>query len=177
MPASRLTAVDAQMFWMSARMPNDTFLLYGFDGVPADMDAAVGELVANALTSPDLSQRIEDESWWQYPTWVRHDVSAAQFTVHDLADTSWMGCLAAVNALVADQLDARVMPWRLHLFPGVRGIPGVAAAGTVAVLQITHALGGGGRTCGPAAVMFGGSAVVAPVTPAYGSPALLLWRS
>jgi hypothetical protein len=176
-PANRLTAVDAQMFWMSARMPNDTFLLYGFDGVPADMDAAVGELVANARTSPDLSQRIEDDSRWRYPTWVRHDVSAAQFTVHDLADTSWTGCLAAVPALVADQLDARVMPWRLHLFPGVRGIPGVAAAGTVAVLQITHALGGGGRTCGPAAVMFGGSAVVAPVTPAYGSPALLLWRS
>jgi WS/DGAT C-terminal domain len=175
--ANRLTAVDAQMFWMSARMPNDTFLLYGFDGVPADLDAAIGQLITNARTSPDLSQRIEDSSRWLYPVWVRHDVNAGQFTVHDLADTSWTGCLTAVNALVADQLDPRVMPWRLHLFTGVRGIPGVAGAGTVAVLQITHALGGGGRTCGPAAMMFGGSAVVAPVTPVYANPALLPWRS
>jgi hypothetical protein len=175
--ANRLTAVDAQMFWMSAVMPNDTFLLFGFDGVPADMDAAVGDLIANARTSPDLSQRIEDDSRLQYPRWVHHDVSAAQFTVHDLVDTTWTGCLAAVSALVDHQLDARVTPWRLHLFAGMRGIPGVPGAGTVAVLQITHALGGGGRTCGPAAVMFGGSAVVAPVTPAYASPALLLWRS
>jgi hypothetical protein len=174
---NRLTAVDAQMFWMSARMPNDTFLLYGFDGVPADLDAAIGELVTNARTSPDLSQRIEDDSRLQYPSWVYHEVSAAQFTVHRLADPSWTGCLAAVSALVDDQLDARVMPWRVHLFAGVLGVPGVAGSGTVAVLQITHALGGGGRTCGPAAVMFGGSAVVAPVTPVYASPALLVWRS
>lgn len=177
MAANRLTAVDAQMFWMSARMPNDTFLLYGFDGVPADLGKALGELAANARTSPDLSQRIEDDSRLQYPSWVPHDVSAAQFTVLDLADTSWTGCLEAVSRLVDDQLDPRVMPWRLHVFAGIRGIPGVAGVGTVAVLQITHALGGGGRTCGPAAVMFGGSAVVAPVTPVYASPALLLWRS
>jgi hypothetical protein len=175
--ANRLTAVDAQMFWMSARMPNDTFLLYGFDGVPADLDAAIGQLIIDARTSPDLSQRIDDGSRWQYPAWVHHEVSAAQFTVHQLSDTSWTGCLAAVSALVDDQLDARVMPWRLHLFPGVRGVPGVEGEGSVAVLQITHTLGGGGRTCGPASVMFGGSAVVAPVTPVHASPALLLWRS
>ena len=48
MRANRLTAVDAQMFWMSSRMPNDTFLLYGFDGVPADLPAALGELAAQA---------------------------------------------------------------------------------------------------------------------------------
>lgn len=177
MAANRLTAVDAQMFWMSARMPNDTFLLYGFDGVPADLDAAIGQLISNARTSPDLSQRVEDSSRWQYPAWVPHEVGAGQFTVHDLADTSWTGCLAAVSALVDDQLDPTVMPWRLHLFGGVRGIPGVDAEGTVAVLQITHTLGGGGRTCGPAAVMFGGSAAVAPVTPVHASPALLPWRS
>lgn len=177
MAANRLTAVDAQMFWMSARMPNDTFLLYGFDGVASDLDEAVGRLIINARTSPDLSQRVEDSSRWQYPVWVPHRVDAGQFTVHGLADTTWTGCLAAVSALVDDQLDPSVMPWRLHLFVGVQGIPGVAGEGTVAVLQITHTLGGGGRTCGPAAVMFGGSAVVAPVTAVYASPAVLPWRS
>lgn len=176
MAVNRLTAVDAQMFWMSARMPNDTFLLYAFEGVPADLDAAIDELIANAHTSPDLSQRIEDSARWRYPAWVGHDVGAAQFTVHDPADTSWAGCLAAVGALVDHQLDPQVMPWRLHLFAGVHGIPGVAGPGTVAVLQITHALGGGGRTCGPAAVMFGRAVVVDPVTPMYASPASLPWR-
>lgn len=177
MSANRLTAVDAQMFWMSARMPNDTFLLYAFDGVPADLDAAIGQLIANALTSPDLSQRVDDSSRWLYPAWVHHEVGAAHFTVHELADTSWTGCLAAVSALVGNQLDPTVMPWRLHLFAGVRDVPGVEGEGTVAILQITHTLGGGGRTCGPASVMFGGSTVVAPVTPVHASPALLLWRS
>lgn len=36
--AQRLAPADAQMFWMSAKIPNDTFLVFGFDGVPADLD-------------------------------------------------------------------------------------------------------------------------------------------
>lgn len=177
MAVSRLTAVDAQMFWMSARMPNDTFLLYAFDGVPADLNAAIDELIANARTSPDLSRRIEDPARWHYPVWVHHDVDAAQVTVHPLTERSWAACLAAVGALVDDQLDPRVTPWRLHLFVSVHGVPGVTGPGTVAVLQITHTLGGGGRTCGPAAVMFGRRAVVDPVTPMHAGPASLPWRS
>lgn len=177
MAVNRLTAVDAQMFWMSAKMPNDTFLLYGFDGVPADLDAAISEVIDCACTSPDLTRRVSDESSLRYPVWVHNEVGAAQFTMHDLDDTTWAGCLQAVTRLVDHQLDARVLPWRLHLFAGVRGVPGVSGAGTVAVLQITHALGGGGRTCGPAAVMFGRPDTVAEVTPSYGHPVMLPWRS
>ncbi|MGU3497483.1 WS/DGAT domain-containing protein [Mycobacterium sp. C31M] len=176
MPANRLTAADAQMFWMSAKMPNDTFLLYAFEGVPADLDAAIAQLITNARTSPDLSQRIGDESRWRYPAWVPFRVDAAGFTVHD-AGLSWADCLAAVTGLVDHQLDPREIPWRLYVFPGVDGVPGVVGPATVAVLQITHALGGGGRTCGPAAMMFGGAVQVAPVTPMYGHPVLLAWRS
>ncbi len=29
-----LTAADAQVYWMSAKIPNDSFLLYAFDGDP-----------------------------------------------------------------------------------------------------------------------------------------------
>lgn len=158
-------------------MPNDTFLLYGFDGVPADLDRALAETASCAGTSPDLTRRIDDSSPLRYPAWVHNEVRAAQFTVHDLDDTTWAGCLAAVTGLVDDQLDARVMPWRLHIFAGVDGIPGVGGTGTVAVLQIIHALGGGGRTCGPAALMFGRPDVVPVVTPGYGSPAMLPWRT
>ena len=133
------------MFWMSAKMPNDTFLLYAFDGVPADVQSAVAGLIANARSSPDLSQRISDESRWRYPSWVPLRVDAAGFAVHD-ARLSWADCLTVVVGLVDRQLDPREMPWRLHIFPGVDGVPGVAGPATVAVLQITHALGGGGRT-------------------------------
>lgn len=177
MAANRLTTVDVQMFWMSAGLPNDTFLLYVFEGVPADLDAAVDELMAHAGTSPDLSQRVDDSSRWRYPCWVHHDVDTGQFTVQEPADTSWQGCLAAVSALVDDQLDATEVPWRLHLYVGIQGVPGVTGDATVAVLQITHTLGGGGRTCGPAAVMFGGSAAVDPVRAVHANPALLPWRS
>ncbi|WP_395310361.1 WS/DGAT domain-containing protein [Mycobacterium sp. AMU20-3851] len=177
MAANRLTAVDAQMFWMSSRMPNDTFLLYGFEGVPTDLDAALAQLAVAAGRSPDLTRRVSDAEPWRYPSWVPHQVDPGQFRVHDLEDGSWSDCLAAVVTLVDDQLDATVTPWRLHVFPGVRGVPQIDGCATVAVLQITHVLGGGGRTCGPAAVMFGRDAEVPAVTPVYGNPLTLPWRS
>ena len=34
----RLSAVDAQMHWMSAKIPNDQFLLYGFAGEPSELE-------------------------------------------------------------------------------------------------------------------------------------------
>ena len=177
MPADRLTAADAQMFWISARIPNDTFLLYAFDGVPEDLNSAIGALLANARRSPDLSRRVDDHAKLHYPSWISYRADESTFVTHDLVDPTWPACLAAVTALVDDQLDARVQPWRLHLFPGVTGMPGGPEAGTVAVLQITHTLGGGGRTCGPAALMFGRRTPVDPVVPSYESPAMLPWRS
>ena len=57
--------------------------------------------------------------------------------------------------MTADPLDARVAAWRLHVFTDIEGVPGAVGPGTVAVLQISHALGGGGRTSSPAAIMFG----------------------
>ncbi|MGW0159125.1 WS/DGAT domain-containing protein [Mycobacterium sp. NPDC003323] len=167
-----MTATDAQSFWMSAKIPNDTFLLFAFEGVPEDLDAAIAESVANAVVSPDLSRRIRDDARLRYPAWVAFRAGPAQFTVRG-AGQSWAQCLAQVSRLVDDQLDPRQTPWRVHLFVGVDGVPTVAGPATVAVLQITHALGGGGRTCGPAAVMFGRAGTVEPVQPRYGNPALL----
>ncbi|TQK28482.1 WS/DGAT domain-containing protein [Arthrobacter sp. SLBN-53] len=175
MATDRLTAVDAQMFWLSAKIPNDTFLLYAFDGVPDDLDAAIAELIVAARTSVDLTRRVHDESRLHYPEWVPAAVGRECIATHPAG--GWADCLSAVVALVDGQLDARVMPWRIHLFVGVVGVPGIAGPATVAVLQITHALGGGGRTCAPAAVMFGRRAVVEPIRPRYGHPALLVWRS
>jgi hypothetical protein len=161
----RLTPIDAQTFWTSAKIPNDTFLLFGFAGVPADLGLAIDEARARASACDELCVRVDDRGGWAYPAWARRDVDTTQFVVHDLVDTSWAGCLAAVCALIADQVDAAVAAWRLHLFVGVDGVPGVDGPGTVAVLQISHALGGGGRTSQSAALVFGRVGIMPEVTP------------
>ena len=162
MTTRRLTPTDAQTFWMSAKIPNDTFLLFGFAGVPADLEATLTGLAARARGCPDLMVRVDDRGGLGYPTWRHRGVDRSQFVVHDLENRTWAGCLAEVCRLIADQLDARAAAWRLHVFTGVDGVPGVAGEATVAVLQISHALGGGGRTCAPAALMFGRVDAVVP---------------
>lgn len=162
MSTRRLTPTDAQTFWMSAKIPNDTFLLFGFAGAPADLEATLDGLASRARGCPDLTVRVDDRRGLGYPRWVRRDVDRSQFVVHELENRTWAACLAKVCLLIGDQLDARLAAWRLHVFADVEGVPGVEGGGTVAVLQITHALGGGGRTSIPAAVMFGRVGAVVP---------------
>lgn len=155
MTVRRLTAVDAQMLWLSAATPNDQFLLYGFDA-PVDAVAALAAARREAARCPDLAVRVRDRGPSRYPVWERCDVEAGQFVVHDA--TTWAGVLASVTALAADQVDAHVHPWRLHAFPDVEALPGTGTgtdAGSVAVLQISHALADGGRASALAARIFG----------------------
>ncbi len=174
MTTRRLTPTDAQTFWLSAKIPNDTFLLYGFAGVPTNLEQALDDIASRARGCADLTVRIEDRGTLTYPAWVRRDVDRSQFVVHDLDDRSWAGCLAAVSRLIGDQVDARILAWRLHVFTDVEGVPGVAGPGTVAVLQISHALGGGGRTCAAAALMFGRVGGVVPaISPSSTGPVML----
>ncbi|MGH3560927.1 MAG: DUF1298 domain-containing protein, partial [Mycobacterium sp.] len=142
MSGHRMAAVDAQFYWMSAKVPNDQFLLYAFAGVPTDLDAAVTEVLGRARASPDLTMRVEDAGALAYPRWVPA-VGHLGAVRHRLVDDTWTGCLDAVVRLTDDQLDIRRAPWRLHLFAPVRDIPGAAGAGTVAVLQVAHALADG----------------------------------
>jgi hypothetical protein len=155
MPVRRLSAVDAQTYWMSAKIPNDTVLLYGFAGVPADLERAIEEIAARARGCDDLTLRIDDGGSLTYPAWVRRDVDRSLFAVYDIEDRTFGACLAKVGEVTADPLNARQAAWRLHVFIDVEGVPGSVGPGTVAVLQISHALGGGGRTSAPAAIMFG----------------------
>ncbi|WP_029114200.1 hypothetical protein [Mycobacterium sp. URHB0044] len=174
MTTRRLTPTDAQTFWLSAKIPNDTFLLFGFAGVPTDLEQTLDDIASQARGCADLTVRIEDRGTLTYPAWVHRDVDRSQFVVHDLDDRSWAGCLAKVSRLIGDQVDARVSAWRLHVFVAVEGVPGVAGPGTVAVLQISHALGGGGRTCAAAAVMFGRAGGVVPaISPSSTGPVML----
>jgi hypothetical protein len=162
MPARRVSAVDAQMYWMSAKIPNDQFLLYGFAGAPSDLDEALRTIGSRARNCPELRLRIRDRGGLSYPEWLTGDIGADQFVVHDLADRRWASCLAAVAGLGEDQLDARTATWRLHVFGEVSGMPRADVA-TVAVLQVAHALGDGIRSSALAALLFGRRGAVASV--------------
>ncbi|KUI30660.1 hypothetical protein AU196_14195 [Mycobacterium sp. IS-1742] len=153
MTARRLAAVDAQNHWMSATMPSDQFLIYGFAGTPPDLTGTLASVLDRARACAELRLRVRDRGRLEYPEWVDGGVDDGQVRTHTVAD--WTECLAAVSALTADQLDARAAAWRLHVFAAVRGVPGVEGAGTVAVVQMSHALADGRRSAELAAWLFG----------------------
>jgi hypothetical protein len=152
-----MAAVDAQFYWMSAKLPNDDFMLYAFDGEPADYSDAIEQLRRRANACPALALRLRERNALSYPQWVPAAVTPEQLVRHDLADHSWDGLLATVVSLAADQLDIRQMAWRLHVFGPVLGIPGVRGPGAIAVLQVPHALADGVRASALAAWLFGRS--------------------
>ena len=177
MMVRRLSAVDAQTYWMSAKIPNDSFLLYAFAGEVSEPDRALDAIRGRAWACPELRLRIEDRNPLRYPAWVTGHIGPDQFVVHDLADNTWLGCLAAVAGLAEHQLDPCEMAWRLHVFTPVERIPG-GDVGTVAVLQAAHALGDGIRSSALAAWLFGRAKPVPPVpAPPPFRGAALPWRS
>lgn len=173
--SARMAAVDAQFYWMSARVPSDEFLLYAFAGEPADFDRAVDEIHRRAHGCRHLTTRVDDGWALTYPKWVPAVVEPAQVLRHRLGDNNWRGCLDAVARLADDQLDVRRAPWRLHLFAPVHDIPDSTGAGTVAVMQVAHALADGARASALAGWLFGRAAPVPDVT--VSSPGFLPWRA
>jgi hypothetical protein len=162
---------------MSAKIPNDQFLLYAFDGVASDVQRALAVVRDRARACPELRLRIRDRGFLTYPMWGDGDVTEDQFVVHDLNDRTWAGCLAVVAGLGEDQLDAQAMTWRLHVFSPVEGLP-TGGMGTVAVLQATHALGDGRRSSALAALLFGRRGTVPLVkSPPPFRGAALPWRA
>ncbi|KUI33675.1 hypothetical protein AU197_20405 [Mycobacterium sp. IS-1590] len=172
----RLAAVDAQTYLMSAKIPSDQFLLYGFAGAVADIPLAVARVRDRARGCTELRLRVRDGNRLTYPQWVAADVSANQFVMH-AAGNSWADCLAIVaGVLSSDQLDPRAMTWRLHIFPRVENVPAVGQ-GTVAVVQLTHALGDGVRSSALAAWLFGRPEIVPNIpAPELFSGVRLPWR-
>ncbi len=159
---NRLAAVDAQTYWMSAAIPNDQFLLYAFGAGSTGVDRALHEIRGRARTCPELRLRIADTGFWTYPGWVPCEVRPEQFVVHEPADRTWAACLAVVAKLVDDQLDPQVMTWRVHVFPAIEAVPGTRR-GTVAVVQVSHALADGVRSSELAAHLFGRAGAVPAV--------------
>lgn len=172
--STRMTAVDAQFYWMSAKVPNDEFLTYAFDGEPTDFERAVEVVLHRARACPALTVRVDDGSPLTYPSWIQTELEPERVTHHQLDDHSWTGCRDAVARLADDQLDIRRAPWRLHLFAPVHDLPGGTGPGTVAVMQIAHALADGTRSAALAGWLFGRATPVPEVT---ASPGFLPWRA
>lgn len=163
---ARLSAIDAQTYWMSAKIPNDQFLLYAFAGVTDPPASLVAGLRDRAAACPDLTLRIVDDCRLRYPAWVAGALGHDQFDVRERPRLDWTACLDAVAGLADRQLDPRLAAWRLHLFAPVTGAPGASAPVTVAVLQMVHALADGTRAAELAAWLFGRQVTVAPVASA-----------
>jgi hypothetical protein len=151
-----MTPVDAQMYWMSEKIPNDQFLLYAFAGDAPHLDAAIELLLHRAASISDLTLRVADVGCaLDYPYWVRTEVHRDQVSVHDLAESRWDNCLDAVGELTAHRIDLRERGWQLHVFADVEDVPRCPRAATVAVLQIGHALADGRRASAIARDLFG----------------------
>ena len=175
MAGRTMAAPDAQMLMLSAKVPNDQFLLYAFDGTPGDLASAVQGLFRNAAACHELRLRVVDEHRWRYPRWEPAEITPDHFRIHDLQGDDWQGCLDRVSRLSAEQLDPSRMCWRVHVFPEVRDVPGVAAGGSVMVIQMTHALGDGTRSAELAGVLLGRRQPITSVAPP--DPGPLPWRA
>lgn len=177
MPRS-MAAVDAQMLWLSAKVPNDQFLLFAFGSSPARVPDAVDEMRRRARSCPELGLRVVADSAWRYPRWQAGEVGDDQFVTHP-GGLGWQDCLDAVTALAADQLDLCRMSWRAHVFPEVHDIP-TASTGAVVVVQIGHALGDGRRSAALAGALLGRPGEVPAVAARHGwlpARSVAAWRA
>lgn len=151
----QLTPSDAQMYWLAERIRSDQFLLYCFAGdVGAD---AVRVVVRRRVARMgDLRYRIRAvPGSLDYPYWEPREYSDDQVVEHRLADASWAGLQAALGSLVATSIDARMSPWRVHVFAGVRGAPRCDGSAAVVVFQVSHAFADGARATELVRALFG----------------------
>lgn len=158
-----MAPADAQVFWMSAKIPNDQFLTYVFDGVPTSTDAAVEAVLRRARACAELRLCVADDCAMRYPRWRTTDVDDDQVLKHP--GGAWADCLYRIVALGCTQLDLREKCWRLHVFAPVEGVPSCAGAATVVVLQVGHALADGVRSAALAGQLFGRTVSVPAVVP------------
>jgi hypothetical protein len=161
--STRMTAIDAQFYWMSAKLPTDMIMLYAFDGVPKDFEPVIEQICNRANNCRALAIRVEEGSSLTYPRWVPTIVESDRIVRHQPGDDTWNDCLSAVTSLSDDQVDARRAPWRMHVFAPVRDVPGSTGPGTVVVMQFAHALCDGARALEMSAWLFGREAPVPDV--------------
>ncbi|ADG79655.1 putative protein OS=Tsukamurella paurometabola (strain ATCC 8368 / DSM / CCUG 35730 /CIP 100753 / JCM 10117 / KCTC 9821 / NBRC 16120 / NCIMB 702349/ NCTC 13040) OX=521096 GN=Tpau_3062 PE=4 SV=1 [Tsukamurella paurometabola] len=165
-----LSPRDARTHWASAVIPSDQFLLYAFDHGegPAPTAAEVADVVfARAPSIPDLRIRVAPAPFdVERPSWAPTEV----VDVREGIAHTWERIPAAVARLFTRQVDATVAPWRLHVFPSVRGVPRCTGVATVLVLQVAHCLADGRRTAEIARALFSSAPAGPAVVPTAAAP-------
>ncbi|MFC8047729.1 hypothetical protein [Nocardia sp. NPDC057353] len=154
-----LAAQDATMYWLSARGPTDLFLLYCFTdaGLPG---AELREFIARrSARIPELAVRLRrTPGELNQPFWTASQFHSEQFRQHEIPDADWHAVSRELGVLLGTRVEAAEFPWRLHVFRGVRGVPGTGVTGDsalVAVLQVSHALVDGRGAARIARALFG----------------------
>ncbi|UGT59467.1 wax ester/triacylglycerol synthase family O-acyltransferase [Nocardia asteroides] len=160
-----LAAQDATMYWLSARGPTDLFLLYCFTDTGRPGAELREFIVRRSARIPGLSVRLRrTPADLNQPFWTPSQFHSEQFRQHEIPDPDWHGVSRALGALLGSRVEAAEFPWRLHVFRGVRGVPGTGATGEsalVAVLQVSHALADGRGAARLARQLFGAEEPVA----------------
>lgn len=155
MTGGLLSPRDARAHWASRVIPSDQFLLYCFDhGERAAPSAAevADAVLARVPSIADLRLRIAPAPGdLEHPAWAPSEVTDVR---EGIAHT-WDAVPAALARMFARQVDATVLPWRLHVLPGVAGAPRCTGPATVVVLQVSHALADGRRSAEIARALFG----------------------
>lgn len=137
---------------MSAKIPNDQFLLYCFD-TEAHADSVRLQLVDAARGVDELCIRVTDTRFG-YPRLRPMTVGPEHVRGHR-SGLSWRECLSATALLVGHPVDTAHSPWRVHLFERVVDAPRCNGPALVVVLQISHALGDGRVVSSLARRLFG----------------------
>ena len=163
---SELDPVDADMLWRSMVGVTDQFLLYAFEaGVIVDAfgpeqaaQQVVGLLRERAGDIDDLQLKVALAPFdLAYPRWVTTSIEPGA-VVHHPGPADWDSCRAEVGRLLTQGVDATDLPWRIHVFGPISGVPRSEPDGEawVVVLQISHALADGRRASEIARALFGG---------------------
>lgn len=148
------------MYWLSRRTRNDQFLLYCFAESTHSDDALHAEIRRRCAAVPELRTRVQEGATaLTSPRWVPADPAAARIRQHRLPMPRWPELLTALGRLTDTGVDARDLPWELHIFRGIHDSPAPDLRVTVVVLQISHALVDGRGASNIARALF-----VAPTT-------------
>ncbi|WP_018177575.1 wax ester/triacylglycerol synthase domain-containing protein [Jongsikchunia kroppenstedtii] len=152
-----MAPVDAEAYWLAPKTRSDQFLLFAFDAAePRDVGTLRAGLIGRARSIPDLNLAVRETfAYLDFPYWVPCPARESQVVARDPAGSAWQDCLDDVASLISEQLDPRREAWRVHLYPTVLGLPDGTVRGSVAVLQISHALADGRGSTALARQLFG----------------------
>lgn len=160
MGSSRLKPLDAAYLFESRLGPHlDRVGFWVFDNrthtlpTRAAIDAHLRDRAPFIAT---LNRRIvEIPAHLDYPYWVVGGPLGEQVRHHDPAGLDWDAFSEVVADLAATEMDPRTHAWRIHVFHGVRGVPGTLGPATIIVLQGSHALVAGPSIAAVAFALFG----------------------